>query len=91
MSFIFGFLAGAIVLGLLWCFDKKSIKLAWYEWLLAAIGIFSMIIAVGWGADAIAEGESQSALLFFGIFGAIALICAGIVFALYKSRSGNEA
>ena len=91
MSFVFGFIAGAVLLGLLWFFDKKQVKFIWYEWLIGALAYAFLLIAIGWGSDALAEGESQSGLMFFLIFGLLAVVLGMVTWQLYRVRIAKAA
>ena len=71
-----------------WFFlGKANIKLAWWEWLLSALAVISLIFAVAWMAEGFMENEPKPAITFLWIFGLVALVLAGSACASYFVRN----
>jgi hypothetical protein len=69
---------GALVIGLVWFLvyyvTKKNIKIAWWQWLLTALGLIYLGFLVSSVGILLGEGTPKAALVIGGIFGLVAVI-----------------
>ncbi len=73
---ILGILIGV---GGLYLFNRKDIKLAWYDWVLLALAVVFLLLAVSNYTDSLAELEPRAAWFLLASFGLPGIILAAIV------------
>ena len=76
MWFIIGVILAALFFFAFNFFNKKNIKIAWWEWALAIIAVLFFIFAINWMGEGFAEDEPGPAIHFLWTFGLAGLICA---------------
>ena len=87
MWFIIALICAAVFFFAFNFLNKKNIKLAWWEWLLAAIAVLLLIFAVSWMAEGYMENEPHAAITFLWTFGLGAVIFAAAAWASYFYRT----
>lgn len=73
---ILGILIGV---GGLYLANRKDIRLAWYDWVLLALAVVFMLLAISNYLDSLAELEQRAAWFLLASFGLPGIILAAIV------------
>ena len=88
------FVIGIIIATLFFCayyfHGKLNIKLAWWEWLLAAVAVLFFIFAINWMIEARMENEPQAGFTFLWTFGLAGILCVAGACASYFLRKKSE-
>ncbi|AGG07026.1 MULTISPECIES: hypothetical protein [Dehalococcoides] len=86
MWFIIGILVGALVLGLVWLMKRNNFSLAWYEWLIGAIGALMLLFTVQNYFGSLAEVEPKAASMFLLVVGLPGLVLLALAWQLAARR-----
>ena len=79
---IIGLVVGAAIMGLVAWMRSKGLKVAWYEWLIGAIGLFLLVFTIQNFYGSFVENEPQAApmmLLVIGLPSLVLLAIAGLL------------
>lgn len=87
-TFVTGLAAGIIVLLLVRALRSRDITLKWYEWLLGALGLFSVVFGVQYLFGSLAENYTYAGVLGLVVFGIQGLILLAITWVLVRRRQG---
>lgn len=90
MLFIFGMIAGAALMGLVFWLVQKEIAVKWYEWLIGAIGFMTAVWAVHDFFASIAEHNEAAGRTLLWILGIPALILLSLAVFLPWRRIGKS-
>lgn len=90
MLFIFGMIAGAALMGLVFWLVQKEIAVKWYEWLIGAIGFMAAVWAVHDFFASIAEHNEAAGCTLLWILGIPALILLSLAVFLPWRRIGKS-
>ncbi len=88
MWLFFGLVIGAFFF---WLATRASIKLTWYEWILAVLSAVLALFAVDNYFASVVELEPRAAGLLLTIFGLPAVIFAGVDIVLVVLRRRKSA
>ena len=91
MWIIIGIIIGIGLLGLMQWLRNRNIVVSWYEWLIAAVGLFLLLFAVQNFAAALSELESAAAwkyILYMGVPSLILLVVAYVLIQRRQSSAG---
>ncbi|MCL2474908.1 MAG: hypothetical protein FWF37_02080, partial [Chloroflexi bacterium] len=88
--FIIGVICAAVFFFAFYFLNKKNIKLAWWEWLLAAIAVLFLIFAINWMGEAFAEDEPEPAITFLWTFGLAAIAFGAAAGVSYFLRNQTK-
>lgn len=78
MWFIIALVVGVALTVLVMWLRSRDIKVAWYEWLIGAIGLALLLYTIQNFATAFAELESQAAWMFWLVLGLPAVILLAV-------------
>jgi hypothetical protein len=67
-----------ILLVLAWWFSRTGVSVKWYEWLIGALGLYSVIFGIWHYFGSLGEGYSSAGLMGLLIFGGIGLVLLAI-------------
>jgi hypothetical protein len=71
---------------------QKSMRVTWYEWVLAVLAVIFALLAIQNYFASIAELEPQAAWILLALFGVPALILAAIpVFLVWRKQKSAPA
>ena len=91
MWFIAALVIGAAVTTLVFWLRSRDIKVAWYEWLIGAIGLLLLVFAIQNFVGAGLEAESDAATKYLGIVGVPALVLMAVSVSLVLRRKSASA
>ena len=89
--FIYGLAVGIIMFFLVRWLRSQDMALVWYEWLLGAVGLLSVIFGVWHYFGSLAERQALAGLmglLIFGVLGIIMLAVAWLLARRHQSVAG---
>jgi hypothetical protein len=86
MWLIVGLIFGAAILGLVFWLRSRNIKLAWYEWLIGAVGVLLLLFTAQNFFGSQAEFESTAANMFLLVSGLPAIILLAVAWQLAARR-----
>ncbi len=87
-TFVIGLAIGIVVLLLVRALRSRDITLKWYEWLLGALGLFSIVFGVQYLFGSLAEFYTYAGVLGLVVFGLQGLILLAITWLLVRRRQG---
>jgi hypothetical protein len=87
MMFWIGLLIGAAILAIVYWIRNRNLSLKWYEWLMGAIAVLLIFVAVQHYFGALEEYVSKSAWMGILIFGLPALILLSLTWQLIARRN----
>ena len=87
-TFVIGLVVGIVVLLLVRALRSRDITLKWYEWLLGALGLFSVVFGVQYLFGSLAEFYTFAGVLGLAVFGIQGLILLTITWLLVRRRQG---
>jgi hypothetical protein len=73
-----GFVAGLLLLGMVFWLRSKKIPVAWYSWLLGGLGALLALFTVWNISTSLYENEHKAALTFTWLFGGPAVLLIGL-------------
>ena len=91
MWFIAALIIGAAIATLVFWLRSRDIKVAWYEWLIGAIGLLLLLFAIQNFIGAGLEAESDAAGKYLGMVAVPALILMALSVSLVWRRSSASA
>ena len=89
MLLIIGLILGAIVAGLVFWLRNRGIFLAWYGWLMTAIGMVLVIYMAANMSGSLTEGEGTAAWMFLLFLGLPAVILFVLTWRLALRRTSS--
>ena len=93
MWFIAALVIGAALTTLFFWLRSRDIKVAWYEWLIGAIGLLLLLFAIQNFIGAGLEAESDVGSKFLGMVGVPALVLMALATSMVwrrKSASSEQ-
>ncbi len=91
MWFIAALVIGAAIATLVFWLRSQDIKVAWYEWLIGAIGLLILLFAIQNFIGAGLEAESDAAGKYLGIVGVPALVLLALAVSMVWRRKSASA
>ncbi len=88
-----GLLAGAGIIALWLWLRLKGVKVAWYAWLIAIIGVLLVFFAIENARASLTEFENAAAwnsLLIFGLPGLLLVILSGLLVWIRARRQTHR-
>ena len=86
MWLIIGLVAGAAIVGLVLWMRGRNVTMKWYEWLIAAVGVFLLFFTIQNYAGSLVEIESTAANMFLLVTGLPAIILLAVAWQLVARR-----
>ena len=90
MWFVAALVIGAAIATLVFWLRSRDIKVAWYEWLIGAIGLLMLVFAIQNFVGAGLEAEPDAANTFLGMVGVPALILLAVSVSLVWRRQSTS-
>ena len=87
MWFIIALIVGGLAAWLVMWLRSRDVKVAWYEYLIGAIGVVLLLLTAGFFLGAQAEWESTAAYMSLAVLGIPALILMAVAWQLASRRS----
>ncbi|MCL2475358.1 MAG: dehalogenase [Chloroflexi bacterium] len=86
-----GIVIGILIMGLIWFLTKKQIKMAWYVWLLIAVGLLLLLFTLQNFFASFSEHETKAAWMFLLVTGlpSIIILLAAWQIALRTSKKSE--
>ena len=86
MWFFIALILGAAILGLVFWLRNRNMKVAWYDWLIGAVGLLLLLAAVQHYAGSLAELYPTAGWMGALVFGIPGLILLAVSWQLVARR-----